>query len=220
MWAFWHSALEDPEGLCRLVRDTPVTVRSWDRQKRVLSHAPKQMSLELGFALLFLNRTNRSGIVSGGIIGGRDQTGKWKIDARYNAQELCRRIEKIARYRSRIQLYNLDAAEFLVGAARSVRTRSLIYLDPPYFRAGRRLYRDHYTEAGHATLAKLVQRLPWPWVVSYDDTPAVRRLYSERRSTRYDLAYSAQERRHGAEVMFVRDELSLPNASPRANHRR
>jgi hypothetical protein len=32
--------------------------------------------LEVGFATFFLNRTNRSGILNGGIIGGRDQVGR------------------------------------------------------------------------------------------------------------------------------------------------
>jgi hypothetical protein len=39
---------------------------------------------------------------SGGVIGGQQQSGTWGIDARYNAPELVRRIERVAEFRDRI----------------------------------------------------------------------------------------------------------------------
>ena len=195
VWAFWKSVLDETESLCRLVRDTPVTVSSWDKQKRVLSDSSEYDPLDVGFALFFLNRTNRSGIVSGsGMIGGRAQAGRWKMDARYHAQNLCSRIEKIADYRSRIELYKLDAIKFLTGVENRVSRRSLIYLDPPYFGAGRRLYRDYYTHEGHTKLAQHVQCLHLPWVVSYDKTPGINKLYARWRAMTYKPRYSAQNR--------------------------
>ena len=217
VWAFWKSALDETESLCRLIRDTPVTVSSWDKQKHVLSNLPEHTSLDIGFAFFFLNRTNRSGIVSGaGMIGGRDQDKTWKIDARYHAQNLCLRIEKIAKYRSRIQLYNLDAVKFLAGIEDRVSERSLVYLDPPYFRAGRRLYRDYYTHEGHTKLARHVQCLNLPWVVTYDEVPGVDKLYAGRRTMSYRPRYSAQNHRTGTEVMFISDDLIIPEELPSA----
>ena len=112
VYAFWHSVLNETEDLCRLVRDTQVSMDVWNQQKRVQS-ASCQSLLELGFSTFFLNRTNRSGIISAGVIGGKNQTGKWKLDARYNKEDLIVRIAKIARYRERINLYNEDAVTLL-----------------------------------------------------------------------------------------------------------
>lgn len=69
--------------------------------------------LELGFATFFLNRTNVSGVVNGGIIGGQEQTGKYKLDARFNRDTLSEKILKISEQRSRIVLFNQDAKELL-----------------------------------------------------------------------------------------------------------
>src|SRR5260221_5390008 len=114
IYAFWKSALDDTERLVRLIRNTPLTVQAWDRQKRVMANPRDHDNLELGFATFFLNRTNRSGILDAGIIGGRDQSGPWKIDARFNAAELAYRVESIAKLRSRISLSREDAKKFLV----------------------------------------------------------------------------------------------------------
>jgi len=87
------------------VRDTPLTIDEWARQKAVQQAADTD-PLSLGFSTFFLNRTNRSGIIEGGVIGGNDQTGQWKIDARYRCENLARRIAKVASYAPRISLYN------------------------------------------------------------------------------------------------------------------
>ena len=94
VFAFWHSVVNSPDALCKLIRDTPVTVDQWQKQKVIHRSPDKQSLLDLGFATFFLNRCNRSGILMGGIIGGQKQEGTWKIDARYNKSDLCRRIEK------------------------------------------------------------------------------------------------------------------------------
>jgi DNA adenine methylase len=113
VYSFWKSVLEHTEDLCRLIMETPLTVKAWDAQKRILSHLDEHDEREIGFATFFLNRTNRSGILNGGIIGGRDQTGPWKIDARFNARELVQRVEAIAGMRHRIKLTRQDALKFL-----------------------------------------------------------------------------------------------------------
>lgn len=115
VYAFWWSVLHSTDELCRLINDTPRTVEAWDRLKLVLMNPGDHSKIELGFATFFLNRTNRSGILNGGIIGGRDQTGPWKINARYNAPELVSRVESTARLKNRISLTNLDALEFLAA---------------------------------------------------------------------------------------------------------
>lgn len=202
--AFWFSVLHKTESLCRLVRNTPVTPTEWERQRRIYAHRAVEPRLALGFAAFFLNRTNRSGIIdSGSMIGGRDQAGQWKLAARYNRQGLISRIQMIAKHKKRIHLFNLDAIDFLKHLAKILPAKSLVYLDPPYFTNGRHLYASFYERQDHAEVSQLLSTLPFPWLVSYDNVPVIRRLYRGYRSMTYTMNYTAAERKQGIEAMFL-----------------
>ena len=211
--AFWKAVLNHTDELCKLVIDTPLTVRVWDKQRRILENAADHDDLALGFATFFLNRTNRSGILNGGIIGGRDQTGPWKIDARYNAHELAYRIESIARMKGRIHLTRQDALRFLKSGVIRWPEKTLIYLDPPYYVKGRDLYYDFYKPQDHAHVADFVMTSikQQRWIVSYDNAPAIRELYKGSPHIVYDIGYSARSSRLGSEVMFFGDGLKVPS---------
>jgi DNA adenine methylase len=210
--AFWKSVLDHTDALCRLVRDTPITVKAWDRQRRIMENPREHDALVLGFATFFLNRTNRSGILNGGIIGGRDQTGPWKIDARYNSTELVNRIQSIASMRDRITLTRLDALRFLKSGVQKWPAKTLVYLDPPYFVKGRDLYYDFYEPEDHASVAEFVRSsiTKQRWIVSYDNAPAIRKLYDGLPHIVYDIGYSARSASQGSEVMFFADGLKVP----------
>lgn len=212
IFAFWSSVLNHPEELCRLVRDCNVDLATWDRCKAIFQHAQHEDELAVGFAVFFLNRTNRSGILNGGIIGGRQQTGAWKIDARFNREELIRRIDRIAGLRSRIRLTNLDAAKFLAERSPSWGPKTLVYLDPPYFVKGGQLYYDSYGPKDHELVAEAVrchlQRVSW--IVSYDDVAPIRGLYGNESALHYTIGYSARHRGQGAEAMFFSPGLVVP----------
>jgi DNA adenine methylase len=210
--AFWKSVLEDTEEFCKLVLKKPLTVAQWDKQKKVLRNPDDHDNVELGFAMFFLNRTNRSGILNGGIIGGRDQTGPWKIDARYNAKELVRRIEAIARMRDRIRLTRQDALRFLKAGISKWPQKTLIYLDPPYYVKGRDLYYHFYEHKDHQRIAGFINRsaILQKWIVSYDNVQPIRDLYPESRYITYDIGYSARAASQGSEVMFFCDGLKVP----------
>jgi DNA adenine methylase len=212
IYAFWKSVLDETEDLVRLIHDTPLTVRAWDRQKRVLADSNNHDNLELGFAAFFLNRTNRSGILNAGIIGGRDQSGPWKIDARFNAGELAYRIESIANLRSKISLSKEDAKKFLLKRLDSLPAKTLIYLDPPYYIKGKELYYDYYMHSDHEEVAHLVTtRIKrQKWIVSYDNVSTIKDMYPFCRSITYGIGYSAREARGGSEVMFFCDGLEVP----------
>ena len=210
--SFWWSVLNQADDLCRLILETPRTVEAWDRQKIILMNPEEHSQLAVGFATFFLNRTNRSGILNGGIIGGRDQTGPWKIDARYNAGELVRRVQAIARLRGRINLTNLDALEFLAGGIATWPCKTLIYLDPPYYDKGRELYYDFYQHADHSAVAEFVQGqiTRQQWIVSYDNVSPIKDLYCDYRRTIYSIGYSARSTRQVSEVMFFCDRMRIP----------
>ena len=136
IYAFWQVLLEETDNMCRLIYDTPVNIDNWFRQKEVQAHPERHSLLELGFSTFFLNRTNRSGIISGGVIGGKNQDGPWKLDARYNKTNLISRIERVSRVSDHITLYNQDAAEFITEVIPTLPLRSIVYLDPPYYAKG------------------------------------------------------------------------------------
>lgn len=211
LFAFWQSVLEDTDVICKLICDTLVTIQEWHRQKNIQLKPENYSPTEFGFSTFFLNRTNRSGILQGGVIGGKAQNSKWKLDARFNKKDLIKRIQRIARYSNRISLYNLDAACFIEEVLPSLPPKALVYLDPPYYVKGQELYENHYSPDDHMKLASFVtHKIKQPWIVSYDAVPKIIELYNRYRSIHYALSYSAQDRYAGSEIMFFSQNLVIP----------
>jgi len=216
VFLFWKSVLEHNAAFLRLIEKVPLTIKEWKRQRAIYQSPARHSTLAVGFATFYLNRCNRSGIIaSGGPIGGVDQRGEWKIDARFNREELARRVEKIEIYRHRIAIHNLDAVTFLrrrvLGT--SLATNSFVYLDPPYYAKGKALYLNCYTARGHQRLASFVKdTCTFRWAMTYDNVPEIRRLYTGLRQINFDLGYSAHECRVGKELLIVRDDLTIPAA--------
>ncbi|MDO8288964.1 MAG: DNA adenine methylase [Parvibaculum sp.] len=215
VYSFWNAVLKDTERFVRKVRNVSLTVNNWDRQKKIFSNPDDYDDLKLGFAFFFLNRTNRSGILNGGIIGGRDQSGPWKIDARFNTPDLIKRIESIASLSSRISLTCDDAKEFLRFCVRELPENSLIYLDPPYYAKGKDLYYDFYQHKDHVEIANFVKNRirRQKWIVSYDNAEEIWAMYNGCNNMTYQLNYSARDARTGTEVMFFCDGLEIPPPS-------
>jgi DNA adenine methylase len=217
VYCFWQLALNDPSDLCRRIKAVPLTVDEWKRQREIYQGASSDPSA-IGFASFFLNRTNRSGIVSGGVIGGLDQTGPWKIDARFGRNGLCERIKKLSRFSDRITVTNEDAAKLLKRYRRS-RQRKLLYLDPPYYVKGSRLYDNFYSHGDPVIIRDLIIGLRGPWVVSYDSAPQIIELYRGQSSRLYSLGYSAGQATTGSEAMFFSEDLAIPDVSSPAGIR-
>ena len=210
VYSFWRAVLDDTDAFVRLIDETPVTMDIRHRAKRTIMD-PDSSGLELAFATFFLNRTNRSGILNGGPIGGVDQSGPWKLDARYNKPALIKRITKIARMRRRISLTNLDAIQLLEEGAKRWPKKTLVYLDPPYYEKGRDLYYNFYRHDDHVTVAAATQKLnDVSWIVSYDDVEPIHGMYEADSCLRYTIGYSARDRSRGAEAMFFSPGLKIP----------
>lgn len=212
IWSFWNSILYHTEEFVDLVRHSNVSVDEWHRQREIVANGTvSNNSLELGFATFFLNRTSRSGIIKGsGVIGGLDQKGNYKIDCRFNKDNLIARIKRISRYASRIHLTKHDAIAFLKETSRSLPDQTFFCIDPPYFSKGKYLYTSFYTEDDHAKVASAVACLAHPWVVTYDDCPEIRMLYRMRRKYLFDINYSVQTKRVGTELLVVSKGLRTP----------
>ena len=210
--AFWTCVTRQTDELCRRIRDVPLTVDEWDRQKAVFARPEDSSTLDLCFSCFYLNRTNRSGILNGGLIGGRNQDAKWCMDARFNRDDLIRRITKIGDCAGRIEVSCMDAVAFLREQSESFGEKDLIYVDPPYFEKGRMLYYDAYGPDDHAGVAELLADLKGTsWVVSYDDVEEIRSLYAAAPRLEYSISYSARQRSRGREVMFFRKDMVIPD---------
>lgn len=210
IYAFWVSAVNDTDSLCKLINDTPVNMEQWHRQKHVISNCSDHSELEIALATFFLNRTNRSGILNAGVIGGKAQAGKWKLDVRYNKQDLISRIELIGRYKNRIKVYNLDAIKLLNNVLPTIPKKSLTYLDPPYYVKGAGLYRNFYDHKDHVEIEKALSSVDHPWIVSYDNVEQIKEIYAQYRQDDYFLSYTAQEKKKGSEVMIYGPSITTP----------
>src|SRR6185312_12908846 len=158
VYAFWRSILTKTDAFCRRIGGVSLTVEEWRRQRDVLRAPGGHSQFDLGFSLFYLNRCNRSGIPSGGVIGGLDQTGPWKIDARFPRTELIQRIEAIAARRRVITIKNQDAEEYIRTYVPKLPRKTLVYCDPPYYHQSSRLYLNRYGPADHVRIATVIQR--------------------------------------------------------------
>lgn len=219
VFSFWRAAVFHTDELCKAIFDTPVTIEQWHYQKEVLCDLENNSLIEIALATFFLNRTNRSGILKAGVIGGKGQNGKWKLDARYNKVDLVRRIELIGRFRDRIHVYNQDAVDLLTNIVPTLPAKTLVYLDPPYYVKGSELYRNFYEHEDHVTIASALSRVDRPWIVSYDNVDEIKDIYSLYRCDEYSLSYTAQDKKKGSEVMIYGPGVIAPVNGPRQNTR-
>ena len=205
IFAFWHSVLNETERLCQYIEETPVTMEIWREQRELQSIEKKKTAdlFSLGFSTLFLNRTNRSGIIKAGVIGGLEQTGNYKIDARYKKEELIARIRRIAAYADRIELHNEDAVDLVSKISHIAPQNTIMYLDPPYYKKGRGLYMNYYNDSDHRAIRDIITNVDTiKWMVSYDNSCFIKSLYKEYRSQEFYLNYSANNNGKGTEVLF------------------
>jgi DNA adenine methylase len=214
IYAFWQAAVNDTDAFCSRISRADLNVDEWRRQREILRNPTAHNELDLGFATFYLNRTNRSGVLSGGVIGGLAQTGKWKIDARFPRNELIRRIEVIGSFRDVIHIQNSDAEQFITQYIPTLPENTLVYCDPPYFEKANRLYLNHYAPNDHERIAGIIQsQQRRKWVVSYDAVDQILGYYSARRKFLYSLQYNAARAYKGNEVFVFSDELVVPRKS-------
>lgn len=216
VYCFWRVCTQQNERLIQWISETPVTVKTWKRCKEILRHKEETTEFELATTFFFLNRTNVSGVLNGGIIGGLDQLGKYKIDARYNKPELLRRIEKIGRYKSRIEVSRLDGIKLLSRYTSFGAGSVFIYIDPPYYEKGSNLYMNYYNDQDHERLSMKLRKLKKPWVLSYDNHEFIVNLYNKYEKRLYRLQHSTSNR-IGNEVVVFSPVLSFQKSIEKLN---
>lgn len=216
--AFWHCVFFETDSLISLIKSTPVTIYQWHRWKEVVCAHDQASTLELGFAAFFMNRCNRSGLLYGGPIGGLKQTGKYKIDCRFNREGLIDRISVISRHASRVTVSNMDACDYLNKLDKAVAKNSIIFLDPPYVNQGANLYKRYSFNADkHNELANFIKPKKWKWVITYDDHPLIHELYAERARGVLEFSYLMQQAKIGRELLVASSHCRIPMPSQLTN---
>jgi len=214
--AFWASVLDESERFVDRVLSAPLTMEEWYRQREVCTRPRGHERFDVGFAAFYMNRCNRSGVLTGaGPIGGLEQKGEWKLGVRFSRKPLAERILNLVRIRDQIHITHQDAIEFLKNTLPPGRNRRkvLVYLDPPYVHKGQRLYLNSYETKDHAKLARYIKgQRSLPWIMSYDDTDVVRGLYCDQQLTSLPIRYSLQTKRSAKELIIAPHRVALPGA--------
>jgi len=210
IYAFWYSILYNTEQLCRKIKTVKINLNSWKKQKKIQRFKNQEKDLlKLGFSTFFLNRTNYSGIINGGAIGGQKQKGKYKLDCRFNKEELIDRIRFIASHKKNIHIKNMDALKLVKRIKKEKNT--IFYFDPPYYLKGPSLYMNYYEDEDHKKVSIEIKKIKnASWIVSYDNTTEIKKMYNNYPKKEYKLFHTAYSTRVGKEILIFSNDLILP----------
>lgn len=213
IFAIWYAILNNPIQFINLIKNTSVDIYEWNRQKKIHEQTKQNpKSLDNAFSSFFLNRTNVSGIINGGPIGGKEQTGNYKLNCRYNKKVLINKIAKIASYKNRIVLTNLDANQFIVEEIpKYPKNNTFIFFDPPYYSQGKNLYLSFVDKDKHGKLAQNIINLKkYNWITTYDIEEEILKLYQGKvKSYTYSLNYSVNKKRKAKEFIFANNNTKI-----------
>ena len=213
VYSFWRAIKTDASKLIDMIEVTPITIEEWRKQRAIYLNE-KRYSVELAFAVLFLNRTNRSGIITGGPIGGHGQSGDWRLDARFNKVAIIEKIKELSSRKNAIIVYNKDVISLIDKYIPRFSENAFVYFDPPYYNKAERLYKNALVHSDHVRISeRILRRVDCAWLLTYDDVAEIRKLYAERDIKRFDLNYSAANKGKASEIMTCSDARLFPSES-------
>lgn len=209
IYSVWRAILTETDAFLEKVVNADLSIEEWMKQQKIYLSS-SHYSLDFAFATFFLNRTNHSGILTSGPIGGQKQE-KWTLGVRYNKERLEKQIQEIGKHKKEIRLYGFDIFTFLKRMMSTTGENGFIYFDPPYYRKGKRLYKNYFTPQVHSKLCSLISNgIPQSWIVTYDNVPEIVNLYEKFPSLPFSLGYSLANNGRGKEIMFFKNEKLIP----------
>jgi len=213
IYAFWYSVLNKTNQLCELIENAELSIEEWKKQREIQNRKKSIDLLTLGFSTFYMNRTNRSGIINAGVIGGMDQTGNYPMECRFNKTALIERIKTIAKKKKHIRLYKKDAVK-LIDKIQSESQNSnnvIFYFDPPYYLKASSLYMNHYEDKNHKKVSDKIKAIEnIRWIVSYDNVSEIRELYADCKKKEFEFKHTAYEVREGKEILFFSHNIEQP----------
>ena len=210
IYSFWRSIIHNSEEMIEKIIKTPITIEEWFKQKEIYKSS-NSYSVDLAFATLFLNRTNRSGILNAGPIGGYNQSGSWTLDVRFDKNKIIEKIKTIARQKQRIHVYNKDIISLLKNYSHKFGNNAFFYFDPPYYNKGQKLYKNYLSHNDHKNIRDvIVQVINSPWIMTYDNVDNIFDLYKNYEIRKYDLIYSAANKGVASELIIFSNQINCP----------
>ena len=201
IYAFWWSVFNHTNELVDLIACTEITIDEWRNQRKIYDNQENYSLLDVGFSTLFLNRTNFSGILMSGPIGGFNQSGKYKLNCRFNKERLINNIKQISQHRERVEIFNKDSVE-LTKLLKNRESEIFYNFDPPYVNKGQELYLNAFVEENHRELKEEIDKVNTEWIMTYDNVELIKDLYKEYRQTSLDLNYTVCTKRKEKELLI------------------
>ena len=208
VYCMWDAIVNHVEEMCEFIDSAVLDIETWKKMRDMYQDHDGVGDFELGKAAFYLNRTNVSGILSGGVIGGLEQTGNYKMDVRFNRKTLKKKVMDIAARRGDIEVTRLDAEDFIHD--RMGDSELFAYLDPPYVQKGPGLYRSAFDEAKHRSLARKVGDARSKWVVTYDADKLIDDIYGDYERGDLEISYTANVKTVGREKIILGPGLNWP----------
>jgi DNA adenine methylase len=152
---------------------------SHENVNKELSNSNKKAE-DIAFCTILKNRVFHGGIMAKGSgMLKKGENGKG-IASRWYARTLADRIRAINLIKHKIQFLQTDG--FKVIEQNSDNKNAYFFIDPPYTKAGKRLYT--YFDIDHEQLFYLISKIQGQFMLTYDNTKEVRAL-----ADKYHLAY-------------------------------
>ena len=206
IYSIWYAILNETERFVQSIMMIDVTIEEWEKQKKIYDELKKSKvySFELALASYFLNRTNVSGIITGGPIGGMNQESKYKLDCRFNKKNLAKKLKDISNWKYNIELYNYEANVFIDKVLLKYSPEEIfIFFDPPYYEQGKNLYTNFFKHDDHTKLKRQIDKLKYYyWILTYDYHEEISDIYSEYSKYLYKINYSANKVRKANELLI------------------
>lgn len=214
--SFWKSALDRNDEFIEVIKHLQISMETWyDFKKYFAEDAYKKYDkIELGVAFLFYNRVNYSGILKAGPIGGRNQLSEYKMHCRFNLDRIVKKLSELRTLADRIQVVPSDGINYIQNYNWSGHDNdTFIYIDPPYYKAGKVLYRNYFKNEEHIKLANVVTKIETPWLVSYDESEFISHLYETSKFQYVYTDYQAGNLRRGIRELLISNRKIPPTDS-------
>lgn len=192
LYYFWKYAQIDSEKLAREILIVRKEHRDGQRLFDELLQVDIKKLTEFERAVRFfvLNRITFSGVVES---GGYSQLA---FKSRFTGSSI-ERVSNLGRILEGVKVTHLDYRELLTDGGGEVFT----FLDPPYFKATKsKLYGRNgvlHTSFNHDEFAVEMRKCKHSWLITYDDSPEIRKNFSFAKVYEWELQYGMNNYKQG-----------------------
>ncbi|WP_448562568.1 DNA adenine methylase [Trichothermofontia sp.] len=195
--AVWRTILDDAEWLANAIRNFHLTP---ENARRAIE-ASDQSLKSLAFATIVKNRVNRGGILADGASFIKQGENGKGITSRWYPETLQKRILAISQMKHKIEF--IEGDRFEICEQNAHRRDAIYFIDPPYIKAGQRLYR--YSTIDHKSLFELADKLQGDFLMSYDNTQEAQDLAGHYGFTTRPISMKNTHHAEKTELLIGRD---------------